>query len=165
MKTLRLIDNQLNIPDETLKDIPELKNRLVNKTLGELEKEGVFVFPEGTKDIDDLDDAQMILQKINDTYRTSNVMGFLGYGKERLIVSSRFSNNEREKNDFFLQYLLSRVINIPNIFELYTNVNRENQILDVLVFLFPKYLRQAVRKGVFKSYVRNEYNDCNMKGT
>lgn len=164
MKPVRLFDNKIDILDEALKDIPVLKNKLVNKTLGELEKEGVFVFPEGTKDIDDLDDAQMILQKINDTYRTSNVMGFLGYGKERLIVSSRFSNNGSEKNDFFLQYMLSRVINIPNIFELYTNVNRENQILDVLVFLFPKYLRQAVRKGVFKSYVRNKYNDCNMKG-
>lgn len=164
MKTIRLIDNELNIPDEALKDISELKNKLVNKTLGELEKEGVFVFPEGTKDIDDLDHTQMILQKINGTYRTSNVVGFLGFGKERLIISSRFSNGGNERNDFFLQYLLSRVINIPNIFELYTNVNRDNQILDILVFLFPKYLKQAMRKGVFKSYVRNEYNDCNIKG-
>ena len=164
MKTVRLIDNKLNIPDETLKDISELKNKLVNKTLGELEKEGVFVFPEGTKDIDDLDHSQMILQKINGTYQTSNVMGFLGFGKERLIISSRFSNDGSERNDFFLQYLLSRVINIPNLFELYTDVNRDNQILDVLVFLFPKYLKRAVRKGIFKSYVRNEYNDCDIKG-
>lgn len=164
MKTIRLIDNQLKIPDEALKNIPEIVNKLVNKTLGELEKEGVFVFPGGTKDIDDLDGAQMILQKINGTYRTSNVMGFLGYGNERLIVSSRFSNGGSERNDFFLQYLLSRVINIPNLFELYTNVNRENQILDVLAFLFPKYLKHAVRKGAFKSYVRNEYNDCRIKG-
>lgn len=33
-----------------------------------------------------------------------------------------------------------------------------------LVFLFPYYLKKAMRKGLFKTYVRNLYNDSNVKG-
>lgn len=165
MNLTRLTDNNLNIPEETFATIPNLREKLSNKTLGELEKEGVFVFPEGAKDTEDLSNSQLILQKINNNYLTGNIIGFLGLGKERLIISSRFSKDGTENTDFFLQYLLSRVVNLPNLFTLETNTNRENQILDILDFLFPRYLKQAIRKGVFKTYIRNEYNDCNIKGT
>ncbi len=165
MNLTRLTDNKLNILGEELNSIPNLREKLVNKTFGELEKAGVFVFPKGTKEAEDLGNSQMILQKINGNYLTGNIIGFLGFGKERLVISSRFSNDGSEKTDFFLQYLLSRVIDLPNLFELYTNANRENQILDIMAFLFPRYLKQAMRKGVFKTYIRNEYNDCNIKGT
>ena len=164
MNLTRLTDNNLNIHEEALSSIPNLREKITNKTLGELEKEGVFVFPEGAKETEDLDNAQMILQKINSNYQTGNIMGFLGLGKERLVISSRFSNDGTENTDFFLHYLLSRVVNLPNLFELFTNTNNENQILDILDFLFPRYLKQAIRKGVFKTYILNEYNDCNIKG-
>ena len=32
-------------------------------------------------------------------------------------------------------------------------------------FFFPYYLKTAMRKGVFKTYIRYKYNDKNVKGT
>ena len=38
-------------------------------------------------------------------------------------------------------------------------------MFNLLLFLFPRYLRQATRKGLFKTYTRKEYNDGNVRGT
>ncbi|MEX1474644.1 guanosine 5'-monophosphate oxidoreductase, partial [Enterococcus sp. C84] len=35
---------------------------------------------------------------------------------------------------------------------------------DLLVFLFPYYLNEAMRKGIYKEYVKREYNNANIKG-
>ena len=42
-------------------------------------------------------------------------MGYLGYGDERLVIHSRFGN---EENDFFFQYLLEKVLDMPNIVDM-----------------------------------------------
>lgn len=34
-----------------------------------------------------------------------------------------------------------------------------------VLFLFPYYLKKAMRKGLFKKYIRRRYNDGNVKGT
>ena len=87
-------------------------------------------------------------------------MGFLGYGDERLIIESRFA----EGNDYFFQYLLSEVMEVPNLL-LETDADPENSLFDYLLFLFPYYLQAAMRKGPYKQYVRFSYNDANVKGT
>ena len=89
-------------------------------------------------------------------------MGFLGCGLERLIIKSRFSEID---DDYFFQYLLSRVLDIPNVVNLETDSNNENSIINYLCFLFPYLLKVAIRKGIFKQYVCNEYNDSNIKGS
>lgn len=104
----------------------------------------------------------MILQRVNETYRSGNVMGFLGYGDERLIIASRFCG---KGDDYFFQYLLERVLDFPNIVNLETDANQNNRFFNFLLFLFPYYLKTAMRKGLFKKYVRNRYNDGNVKGT
>ena len=142
--------------------IPQLAKKLANKTLDKLEKEGIFVFPEGARDTEDLSGDQMVLQWVNDTYYTGNVMGFLGCGKERLTISSRFSQG---KQDFFLQYMLDKALACPNVFDLETNANESNQLIYILMFMFPTYLKSAMRKGLFKNYVQVHYNDANVKGT
>ena len=38
-------------------------------------------------------------------------------------------------------------------------------MFNLLIFLFPFYLKEAMRKGSFKTYIRNQYNDDNVKGT
>jgi 5-methylcytosine-specific restriction endonuclease McrBC regulatory subunit McrC len=38
-------------------------------------------------------------------------------------------------------------------------------MFNMLLFLFPYYLKEAMRKGVFKTYFRNQYNDGNIKGS
>lgn len=135
---------------------------IADKTLEELEKEGVFVFPEMVHEAEDVTRDQMILQSVNDTYRSGNVMGFLGYGEERLVIESRFSTGD---NDFLLQYLLERILDFPNIVNLETDATHDDKMFSLLLALFLSYLVSAMRKGVFKTYVRNEYNDGNVKGT
>lgn len=162
MKATILKDNNIKIPEESIKNIPALTEKITNKTLGKLKEEGIFVFPEDLKEAEDVDSKQMILQKENGVYKTGNVMGFLGYKNERLIISSRFSTG---KEDFFLSYMLQKVMNLPNLLELSVDSASGNGTLDILSLLFPYYLKKAVRKGIFKTYTRNEYNDCNIKGT
>lgn len=161
MKQLRIKDNEQRNKSE-FSEIPGLIKIISDKTLEELEKEGIFVFPELVRDAEDITRDQMILQSVNDTYRSSNVMGFLGYGEERLVIESRFSTGE---NDFLFQYLLERVLDFPNLVNLETDALHDDKMFSLLMFLFPSCLAAAMRKGAFKTYVRNEYNDGNVKGT
>ena len=161
MKLLRIKDNSQHKKD-TFSDIANLTNRIVDKTLEQLEREGVFVFPEFVLDAEDITRGQMIIQSVNDTYHSGNVMGFLGCGDERLIIQSRFSGIEE---DYFFQYLLDKVLDFPNIVDMESDVNQDNRLFNFLLFLFPYYLKTAMRKGLFKKYIRNRYNDGNVKGT
>lgn len=160
MKTLRVKDNT-SLLKEDFESIVSVVNRVADKTLEQLEKEGIFVFPELVRDSEDITKNQMVLRSVNDQYAVNNVMGFLGYGHERLIIESRFSSDQ---NDYFLQYMLEKVMDFPNILELNTNANQDNRLLNLLLFLFPYYLKTAIRKGVFKTYVHNEYNNSSIKG-
>lgn len=161
MKHLRIKDNCLNQKAE-FAEIPSLTRKISDKTLEQLENEGIFVFPELVKDTEDLTKDQMILQSINDSYRSGNVMGFLGLGNERLTITPRFASSE---NDFFFQYMLEKVFDFPNIIDMKTDATHDNELFHLLLFLFPYYLKQAMRKGIFKTYIRKQYNDMNAKGT
>lgn len=161
MTAFKIKDNSF-ISKEAFEEVRLLTKKISDKTLGQLEKEGVFVFPEIIKDAEDITKDQMILQSVNGCYRSSNVMGFLGYGKERLVIESRFSTGE---DDYFFQYLLENVLDFPNVLELNTDANPDNRLYNWLLFLFPYYLKIAMRKGLFKTYIRNRYNDSNVKGT
>lgn len=161
MKLLKIKDNS-QLKKAAFSDISALTGKIADKTLDQLEREGVFVFPEYIDDAEDITRDQMILQSVNDSYRSGNVMGFIGCGNERLIIESRFSG---EADDFFFQYLLDRVLDFPNLVDLETDTNQDNRLFNFLLFLFPHYLKTAMRKGLFKKYIRHNYNDGNVKGT
>ena len=161
MTERKIKDNAL-IEKKYFDEIAHLTEKIADKTLEQLEKEGVFIFPELVKDAEDITKDQVILQSVNDYYHSGNVMGFLGYGKERLVIESRFSTG---KSDYFFQYLLECVLNFPNVLELNTDANQDILMLNLLLFLFPHCLREAMRKGPFKAYIKNQYNDGNVKGT
>ena len=161
MRLLKIKDNSQHKKD-AFSDISALTEKIADKTLDQLEREGVFVFPEYIDDAEDITRDQMILQSVNDSYRSGNVMGFIGCGNERLIIESRFSG---EEDDFFFQYLLDRVLDFPNLVDLETDANQDNRLFNFLLFLFPYYLKTAMRKGLFKKYIRHNYNDGNVKGT
>ena len=143
-------------------DVGAVVEKIADKTLGYLEKEGVFIFPETVKNAEDITADQMILSKVNDGYRSGNVMGFLGCGDQRLIIKSRFCG---EGEDHFFRYLLEKVLDFPNIVDLDSDANQDNRLFNFLLFLFPHYLSTAMRKGVFKKYIRRSCNDANVKGT
>ena len=161
MKQLKIKDNT-QVKKDAFLEINNLAGKIADKTLEQLEREGVFVFPEFVVDAEDITKDQMILQSVNDTYRSGNVMGFLGYGDERLIIESRFCG---EDEDYFFQYLLARVLDFPNIVDMESDADQNNRLFKFLLFLFPTYLKTAMRKGLFKKYVRNKYNDGNVRGT
>lgn len=161
MKLLRIKDNA-QLKKESFSDIETLTSKIADKTLEQLEREGLFVFPEIVKDAEDITRDQFILQSVNDSYHSGNVMGFLGCGDERLIIESRFCG---EGEDFFFQYLLDKVLEFPNVVNLESDADQDNRLFSFLLFLFPYYLKQAMRKGLFKQYIQRKYNDENVKGT
>ena len=161
MKLLRIKDNS-QVEAAALSDLGALVGRIADKTLEQLEREGLFVFPETVRDSADLTREQMILQRVNDTFRTGNVMGVLGFGDERLIIESRFCGGGE---DHFFRYLLDRVLDFPNFVEAETEADQKDRWFELLLFLFPHYLKNAMRKGLFKTYIRRGYNDGNVKGT
>ena len=161
MKQIKIKDNSQQ-KKETFSQVKNLIGKIADKTLEQLEREGVFVFPDTVKDAEDITQDQMILQSVNDTYRSGNVMGFLGCGDERLIIESRFCGGSE---DYFFQYLLDKVLDFPNIVNLESDANQDDRMFNFFLFLFPRYLQAAMRKGLFKKYIRHSYNDGNVKGT
>lgn len=160
MEPIKIKDNS-SVPREVLSGLPHLIRKIEDKTLEELEREGLFVFPEFLREADDSTREQVLLKRKNDSYVSGNMMGFLGIGGEKLIIESRFSGGRR---DYLFPYLLERVFDTPNIIDLETDADREERIFSLLVFVFPHYLRSAMRKGAYKTYIRNRYNDSHVKG-
>ncbi|MGK4058443.1 hypothetical protein AB0Y04_01755 [Loigolactobacillus coryniformis] len=138
-----------------------MTKKIADQTLGQLEREGIFVFPETMASAADITNEQMVLRSKNNCYCTCNVMGFLGYGQEHLIIESRFSTG---RQDNFFQYLLEKVLALPNVVNLNTNASQEYHLFDWTALLLPYFLKKAMRKGVFKTYVRHKYNDNHVKG-
>ena len=161
MKLFKIKDNSQQ-KKETFLQIKNLTEKIANKTLEQLEREGVFVFPDSVKEAGDITQDQTILQSVNDAYCSGNVMGFLGYGDERLIIESRFCG---ESKDYFFRYLLDKVLDFPNIVDLDSDATQEDRLFNLFLFLFPYYFKSAMRKGLFKKYIRHSYNDVNIKGT
>ncbi len=160
---MRIKDNDTNISRESLTEIGKLVEKVENKTLGQMRKEGILVFPNSLNESNDLTDDQMILKSYNNVYQSGNVMGFIGYEKEKLVIESRFCD---DGNDYLLHYLLQTVMDLPNLLDLPIDSSREEEtISELLVFLFPHYLKSAMRKGLYKKYIRFYYNDNNVKGT
>ena len=159
---MRITDNQHRIAKENfVAEYPKLSQALLDRTLDNLSKEdNIFIFPKDLTHAPDLDRDQKILETVNQEIKTGNVIGFLGYGQERLTISSRFSD---ESNDHFLHYLLQKVLNI-NLTSLDVGLSPEDKLYQLLIYLFPKYLQAALRKGLYKEYQRFSHNDSHVKG-
>ena len=159
---MRITDNQYRIAKEDfVAEYPNLSQALLDRTLDNLSREDrIFIFPNDLINSPDLDKDQKILETVNQEIKTGNVIGFLGYGQERLTISSRFSE---ESNDHFLHYLLQKVLNI-NLTSLEVGLSPEDKLYQLLVYLFSKYLQVALRKGLYKEYQRFFHNDSHVKG-
>ena len=159
---MRITDNQHKIAKEDfITEYPKLSQALLDRTLDNLSREdSIFIFPNDLMNSPDLDKDQKILETFNQEIKTGNVIGFLGYGQERLTISSRFSI---KGDDYFLHYLLQKVLNI-NLTSLDVGLSPEDKLYQLLVYLFPKYLQAALRKGLYKEYQRFFHNDSHVKG-
>ena len=160
--TMQITDNQQSISkEEFIAKYPKISQVLLDRTLDNLSQEdSIFIFPNDLKNSPDLDKDQKILETVNQKIKTGNVIGFLGCGQERLTISSRFSS---KSDDYFLHYLLQKVLNI-NLTSLDVGLSYEDRLYQLLIYLFPKYLEAAMRKGLYKEYQRFSHNDSHIKG-
>lgn len=169
MKRIKLTDNSLgcngNIYDR--KDIAELFP-VSDKKISELckENENLLIFPHSIEQSDDRIDNSTILSLQNtsnpDIVRitTGNVMGFIGVGNLQLKIQSRFDNGQ---DDYLLHYMLQRVLSF-NLFDLNHN-NEQEDVFDFIMFMFPYFLKKALRQGLYREYKTYKHNDSNLRGT
>lgn len=159
---MRITDNQHRIAKENfVTKYPKLSQALLDRTLDNLSREdNIFIFPNDLMNSPDLEKDQKIFEIVNQEIKTGNVIGFLGYGQERLTISSRFSDGS---NDHFLHHLLQKVLNI-NLTSLDVGLSPEDKLYQLLMYLFPKYLQAALRKGLYKEYQQFFHNDSHVKG-
>jgi len=151
-------DNKIRI------EYPTLLEKLSNKTIDHLAKStNLLIFPNDIfKSDNNLAKDSMIIKSVNNKYKFQNVVGFIGCGNERLDIHSRFSSIG--KNDNFLHYMLRKVLNI-NVINLDTKASFDEELYNLLKYIFPSYLEAALKKGILKQYKRVEYNDANIKGS
>lgn len=91
---------------QTIKNTyPKLLNKLSNNTLENLaQSSNLLLFPNDISESGDLDKDAMIVKTYNGTIQFQNVIGFIGYGQERLNIHSRFST-EGMGDNFFTLYV------------------------------------------------------------
>ena len=160
---MRITDNQKKIPKiEFQKEYPKLSDHLLDKSLKSLSNHhNIFIFPNDLLEIPDIDKNGKIFESIDDYVETQNIIGFIGFKEEKLTIHSRFA--QEDEDDYFLHYMLQKVLHI-NLTNLDTSLSQDQQFYQLLVYLFPKYLQTALRKGLYKEYRRFQHHDSNLKG-
>lgn len=154
-------DNSNYILQEILTTYPNIYKMLNNRTLDYLLKEkGIFIIPNSISHKSSLDLDNKIIDTINDKVFIRNTIGFIGGKGEKLEIKSRFSSDD---SNYFLFYMLEKVFDI-NIVNLNTTLSFDEQLYLFLIYLFPRYLKLSLRKGLYKEYKDIKYNDLDLKG-
>lgn len=167
---INLTDNNIGKQDEgvyTRKDVASLFP-IADKTVAELcrENEDLLIFPYSIETSDDRvgDASVMTILNTGDSEKvrltTNNVMGFIGIGDLQIKIQSRF---DKGRDDFLLHYMLQRVLSF-NLFDLNHN-NEQEDVFDFVMFMFPYFLKSAMRQGIYREYQNYRHNDANLKGT
>lgn len=136
--------------------------RIANTSVEELVKihPDLLVFPNNLNQNGDEIGKLHLIGLGNGKATTGNLMGFVGVNGTQINICSRFSQDDR--NDYFLHYMLCKVFRI-NLFNLDYSISKDN-VFDFLLYLFPHYLKKAMRQGLFKQYQKKQYNDANVRG-
>ena len=150
----------------------------------------LFIYPYSIDDSNDLDITKKILSVSvdSDNYyiKTDGLMGYISATFKNnesdpddyhfnIYIHSRFdyhfpnftdsedSSKPDFNRDFFLHYMLQRIMNI-NLFDSDPDTQRDQNELGLLLYFFPGLLRLAMNQGLFKQYVHREYNDSRVRG-
>lgn len=154
------------IVDETLvSDIKEIAEIKMLK-----EHPNLLVFPHsfGNNDSGLGENCICSFNENDNTISTKNILGFVGRNDTKLTIRSRFTpgktDNEfdESKEDYFLHYMLQHVFSI-NLFDLKHSTSKE-PIFDFLLYMFPFFLKKALRQGLYKEYQTQNRNDANIRG-
>ena len=158
---IKVEDNRtVSVPsDENWDNLKWLAKRPISK-LGADEGGNLLIFPQSFGEYGDkIGDEYIFSIKEENHIQTGNIMGFVGYNGTELSICSRFAQNE---GDYFLHYMLQKVFAI-NLFDLKHDFDKES-VFDFLIFLFPAFMKRALRQGLYKEYQTRQYNDANVKG-
>lgn len=96
----------------------------------------------------------------NQKLQTGDLLGFVGINDSQITISTRFAKNDIE--DYFLHYMLQKVFHI-NLLDLQHSISND-RIFDFLTYMFPFYLKRALKQGLYKQYTTKNYNNINVKG-
>lgn len=151
---LRIPDNCQEIKDELF----DWAKALANQPLADL-SENLLIFPPTLGKSEDLEEKQVVFEQQGDIFKTTNVMGWIGKGDEQITIHSRFDDGN---HDHFLHYMLEKVLNV-NILDFQLSQGQRN-LYDLLVYMYPYYLQNALKQGVYKEYVKQTHNDMAIKG-
>ena len=147
-----------------ISDELHLKNlqKIAEKPIGQLcleDHPNLLIFPQNLEEYGDKIGKEYVCETKEGKLCTGNIMGFIGYGDTKIRIHSRFAQGE---DDYFLHYMLRKVFSI-NLFDLKYHADEES-IFDFLIYLFPAFLKRAMRQGLYKEYQTREYNDANIRG-
>lgn len=164
---ISLTDNNIVANTYSRNDVAALFP-IADKSISQLcrENEHLLVFPFSIEDTDDrIGEASVLNIKNTDdpeivTINTANIMGFIGVENLQIKIMSRFDEG---RDDFLLHYMLQKVLSF-NLFDLSHN-NEQEDVFDFVMFMFPYFLKNAMRQGVFREYQHFKHNDSNIKGT
>ena len=162
---VELTDNQRGkeISMSEIEDFLPLANKDIRKLCEENER--LLVFPHSLDMSNDKIEYNPLFEvedykKETLKVKTGNIMGFIGSNGKRMRIRSRFDQNEN--NDFFLHYMLQKVLSY-NLFELNYGSSQDN-VLNLLELLFPTFLHKALAQGIYREYRKYEHNDANIRG-
>jgi len=145
---------------EALTDLSKIADLRIDKISLESNPH-LLVFPHSFTAAEDRIGESEICSLQGNKLITGNVMGFAGVGQTELSIHSRFAPSSEE--DYFLHYMLHRVFSI-NMFSLEHSISNES-IFDFLLYMFPYFLKKAMRQGLYKEYRVFNRHDANLRGT
>ena len=151
--------------DTPLEHIRSALDYVAGKDLKSLANENFkfIIFPPFSKELDLKDDDSIFdvdySSKTEPKISTGNIMGFISLKNDiRINITSRF---DLDNKNYFLHYMLQKICNVA--YTPRTDAG-EDSFFDFLYYLFPGYLNNALKQGVYRAYVTREYNDANVRG-
>lgn len=145
---IRDINNLSKIKDLTVRELCEDR------------KNNLLIFPRQLDQYKDGVADSVIFTIDGEKLHTGDLLGFIGVDDTTLTIGSRFAKDDPK--DYFLHYMLQKVFCV-NLLDL-KHFSSESKIFDFLAYMFPYYLKRALKLGLYKQYCTRNYNDANVKG-
>ena len=165
---INLTDNtgQQNAETFLRKDVAALFP-IADKSIAELcrEHENLLIFPYSIDYSADRIGESTIMNILNThnpeevCINTGNVIGFIVVDKLQIKIKSRFDVG---RDDYLLHYMLQKVLSF-NLFNFNHN-NEQEDVFDFIMFMFPYFLKSALRQGIYREYQTFKQNDANLRG-
>jgi len=158
-----LLDDQILVQDQLETLLP-----VAGRSLAELIKdnENLLIFPNDLNEYGDKLGENSLVELVGGKIKAGNVLGYVGLPHCQsgqtlyLNIHSRF---DPDSNQFLMHYMLQKIFSL-SIFDWQTHTDYED-VWDFIFYLFPRYLRNALAQGLFRSYRKFHYNNDRLKGT